>query len=207
MKCKHRHTWYADSRRRSAYMLGLTLIELMVALIIFAILGVLSYRAVSAATDRQVQLAKDFQRWRDITRFLHMTESDILQVVVRPPAPTSSAQPSVMVVPTTDRTQSGLGLLTLDGTSGAVRRRGYWFDGGRIMLMRWPGAETGSAPLRDSVLEEVTALRVSVLGADGQKSDTWPPGETVATTALPVAIEIELELPDAGTIRRLFALR
>lgn len=188
-------------------MRGLTLIELMVALTIFAILGVLSYRAVSAATDRQVQLAKEFQRWRDITRFLQMTESDALQVVVRPSASTKPAQPSVAIVPTTDRTLSRLSLLTLDGTSGAVRRRGYWLDGGRIMLLRWPGAGTDSVPLRDTVLEDVTALRVSAVGVDGQKSNAWPPGGTVATTALPAAIEIELELPDAGTIRRLFALR
>jgi general secretion pathway protein J len=184
---------------------GLTLIELMVALTIFAILGVLSYRAVSAATDRQGQLAREFQRWRDIARFLHMTESDILQVVVRPPAQTKPAQPSIMVVPKTDNTQSGLDLLTLDGTSGAVRRRGYWLDGGCVMLTRWSGVEL--APVRDIVLEDVMALRISAVGPDGQKSNTWPPNGAATTTGLPAAIEIELELPDAGTIRRLFALR
>jgi general secretion pathway protein J len=187
-------------------MLGVTLVELMIALAILAILGVLSYRAVSAAADRQLQLAREFQRWRDITRFMHMTESDVFQVAARP-AGAKSVPPSIVIARTTDGLQSRLSLLMLDGTSGSVRRRGYWPDNGRIVLLRWFDIEPGSEPQRDTVLEGVTALRVSALGVDGQRSDIWPPGGTTANMALPAAIELELELPDVGTLRRLYAIR
>jgi general secretion pathway protein J len=55
------------------------------------------------------------------------------------------------------------------------------------------------------VLENVTSLRVNAIGSDGQRSSVWPTNAAAGST-LPVAIDIELELPDAGTIRRLFVL-
>jgi general secretion pathway protein J len=184
---------------------GLTLIELLVALTIFAILGAMSYRAVSAAADRQSQLSEGFQRWRNISRFWQMTEVDVLQAVVRPGVVPKAAPPSFVIESATDKTKSGLSVLTVDGASGSVRRRGYWLDSGQIVLFRWPAADSSSLPLRDVVLENVTSLRVSAIGSDGQRSSVWPPNAAAGST-LPVAIDIELELPDAGTIHRLFVL-
>lgn len=184
---------------------GLTLIELLVALTIFAILGAMSYRAVSAAADRQSQLSDGFQRWRNISRFWQMAEVDVLQAVVRPGVVPNGTPPSFVIESATDKTKSGFGVLTVDGASGSVRRRGYWLDGGQIVLFRWPAADSSSLPLRDVVLENVTSFRVSAIDSDGQRSSVWPTNAAAGST-LPVAIDIELELPDAGTIRRLFVL-
>jgi general secretion pathway protein J len=187
---------------------GLTLIELLVALTIFSILGAMSYRAVSAATDRQSQLSEGFQRWRDISRFMQMAEVDMLQVVTRPSLVPNSAQPSIVIDVATDTTKSGLSVLTVDGASGSVRRRGYWLEDNRIVLVRWPALGTDSSvlPLRDVVLENVTTLTVTAIGPDGQRSPVWP-SKVVGGGTLPMAIDIELGLPDAGTIHRLFVLR
>jgi general secretion pathway protein J len=187
---------------------GLTLIELLVALTIFSILGAMSYRAVSAATDRQSQLSEGFQRWRDISRFMQMTEVDMLQAVARPSAVPNTAQPSIVIDTASDTTKSGLSVLTLDGATGSVRRRGYWLEENRIVLIRWPvlGADSSVLPFRDVVLDNVTSFAVTAIGSDGQKSSVWPT-KVAGNSALPVAIDVELGLPDAGTIHRLFVLR
>ena len=66
---------------------GLTLIELMVALAIFSVLGVLSFRAIDAATVSRDRLANESRRWQEITRFLQLAETQLLQIVARPAVP------------------------------------------------------------------------------------------------------------------------
>ncbi len=185
-------------------MRGVTLIELMIALTILAVLGVLSYRAVSAATDRESQLSSEFRRWHDIARFFGMAEADLLQIVERPGGTEVGA--AVEIAKATDASPVTLTLLRLDGSNGNVQRRSYLLEGGRVILVRWPGSST-SSPSRDAVLEDVADLRFTALGADGSRHDRWPAGGSASPGAFPAAIEIELELKDAGTLRRLFALR
>jgi general secretion pathway protein J len=185
-------------------MLGLTLIELMVALGLFAVLGVLSYRAVSAAAEGRQHLAADFQRWRDIARLFQIAESDLMQIVARPGAAGSGDRNSLILVQDSAG-GTALSFLKLDGARNSVRRRGYRLDQNRVVLLRWPGVDTLSAPTEDVVLENVTALRISLLTQGGQKATSWP--VDAASGTLPIAVDVELELPDAGTIRRLFALR
>ena len=50
------------------HLRGLTLIELMVALAIFAVLGVLSYRALAEAAHSSTRISESFERWRIIGR-------------------------------------------------------------------------------------------------------------------------------------------
>ncbi len=187
-------------------MSGMTLIELMVALAIFAVLGVVSVRAVTATTESRQRLADALQRWGEITRLLQMTESDLMQIVARPPSPGGANPPSTIVAQPSAGTGSEFSFIRLDGGRNTVRRRGYRLEGDRVVLLRWPGVDMESTPTKDVVLENVKALRISMITAAGRRSAFWPPDPASAGT-LPVAIELELELPDAGTIRRLFALR
>ena len=69
---------------------GLTLIELMVALAIFAVLGVLSYRALAEVSTSRTRLEEGFERWRSIGRAMQRIDTDLLQLV----APATSSSPS-----------------------------------------------------------------------------------------------------------------
>ena len=187
-------------------MSGMTLIELMVALAIFAVLGVICVRVVTATTESRQRLADALQRWGEITRLLQMTESDLMQIVARPASSGGANPPSMIVVQPAAGAATEFSFIKLDGGRNTVRRRGYRLEGDRVVLLRWSGVDMGPAPARDVVLENVKALRVSLITAAGRRSAFWPPDHAAADT-LPAAIELELELPDAGTIRRLFALR
>jgi general secretion pathway protein J len=63
-------------RRRA----GFTLIELMVALGIFMVLGILSYRALSSIIESRDRVGVEQRRWQTVTRFMQRLELDLQQL-------------------------------------------------------------------------------------------------------------------------------
>lgn len=185
---------------------GMTLIELLVALVIFAILGVMGYRATAVAVESRERIAAEMQRWRDIANFLQIVEMDLIQRVERPVAGgvAGSGNPATFQVqPASESIE--FSFLKLDGGGGRPARRGYRFEGGKVSQLRWPGTDEQSEPEAFVVLEKLNALRCTVIAPDGSRHTTWP-DQQLGGTIMPVAVEIEMELPDVGTIRRLIAL-
>lgn len=190
-------------RGRAAGSAGLTLIELMVALAVVAVLGVISYRAVAAAVESRQRLAADYRRWADVTRFVEMFETDMLQIVPRP-SPTGSGV-SIVLTPVAADGGVVLDFIKLDGARASARRVGYRLQGTKLLLLRWPGTDAASVPREDVVLDGVKSLRFAML-ANGQWSVAWPLAPAAAAQ-MPAAIEMNLELADAGKLRRVVALR
>jgi general secretion pathway protein J len=186
---------------------GMTLIEMLVALAIFAVLGIMGYRAASTAMESRQRVVAELQRWRDIANLVQIVEIDLSQYIERPGA-TASGVAAIAngIVLTSADGGSQLSFLKLDGGGGSVRRRGYRLDGQRVLQLRWPGTDAVSSAEPHVVLDKVTALRCAVIGVDGQRYIDWPPRE-VGRTMKPAAVDMELELPDVGTIRRLVVLR
>jgi general secretion pathway protein J len=175
----------------------------MVALAVVAVLGVVSYRAVAAASESRQRLSDEFRRWSDITRFVQMIDTDLLQIAARPSP--SGNDVSLVLSPAGTDGSVELSFLKLDGARGSARRIGYRLDGTQLILLRWPGTDVTSAPTRDVVLDRVKSLHFAML-LNGQWSKQWPPAAGAASQ-LPAAIEMNLELADAGTVRRLVSLR
>lgn len=185
---------------------GLTLIELMVALAIFAVLGVLSYRALAEVSTSRTRLEEGFERWRSIGRAMQRIDADLLQLVApaTSSSPTTSAQASPPLLLT--RTASGgaeLQFLRLDEARG-VRRVGYRLVDGRLDWLRWSGRDAFGEPTVEPLLGNVRNVRWRFL-TGGNRVDAWPPGDRRGT--LPDAVILELELPDHGTLTRFIALR
>jgi general secretion pathway protein J len=191
--------WYAEC--------GLTLIEMLVALAVFAVLGVMGYRATSTAMESRQRVAAELQRWRDIANFVQIIESDLTQVVERPgnvATPSSTTAGALVLKQTGGVTE--LSFLKLDGGGATVRRRGYRIDGQRLVQLRWPGTDAVSIPDAHPILEKVATMRCTILTADGQRYPVWP-DVTGGQQLKPAAVDVELEMLDVGTIRRLVALR
>jgi general secretion pathway protein J len=177
----------------------------MVALAIFAVLGVLSYRALAEVSTSRTRLEEGFERWRSIGRAMQRIDADLLQRSPPPrPAPTTSAQASPPLLLT--RAASGgaeLQLLRLDEARG-VRRVGYRLVDGRLDWLRWSGRDAFGEPTVEPLLGNVRNVRWRFL-TGGNRVDAWPPGDRRGT--LPDAVILELELPDHGTLTRFIALR
>ena len=194
--------------KHAAGQRGLTLIELMVALAIFAILGVLSYRALAEVATSNSRLEENFERWRTISRTLQRIDTDLIQVVA--PARSSEATPgtpqtgAAMIL---GRAANGGGpelqFLRLDGSRG-VRRVGYRLVDGRLDWLRWSSRDAVGEPAVEPLLANVRGLRWRFL-LNNNRIDAWPPGNNAVV--LPDAIILELDLPDVGTLTRMISLR
>ncbi len=208
--------------RTGCHQRGLTLIELMVALAVFAVLGVLSYRAVSEVANSHTRLEASFERWRAINRSIQRIDTDLLQAVSTtgrnpgPPGadgttPGGNPAPAVRTAATAPmlltRAASGGGpefqFLRLDDTRG-VRRVGYRLVDGRLEWLRWSGRDALGDPTVEPLLDNVRGLRWRFLQGNN-RIDAWPPGDTRFT--LPDAVILELDLPDTGVLTRMIALR
>lgn len=186
---------------------GLTLIEMLVALAVFAVLGIMGYRAAAMAMETRQRVATELQRWRDIANFVQIIESDLTQSVDRPGnVVAAGAATSGGLLLRQAGGNSELSFVKLDGGGATVRRRGYRLDGQRLVQLRWPGTDTVSLPEAHPILDRVAALRCTVLAADGQQYPVWPEVKG-GRQIKPAAIDVELEIADVGTIRRLVALR
>ena len=206
--------------RRSAQR-GLTLIELMVALSVFAVLGVLSYRALSEVANSHTRLEASFERWRAINRSIQRIDADLLQAVSttgrNPGQPgRDGTTPGGNPIPTVRTTTAAPMLLTraasggpefqflrLDDTRG-VRRVGYRLVDGRLEWLRWSGRDALGAPDVEPLLDQVRGVRWRFL-LNNNRLDAWPPGDTRVT--LPDAVILELDLEGTGVLTRVIALR
>jgi general secretion pathway protein J len=194
---KSQPSWYAEC--------GLTLIEMLVALAVFAVLGVMGYRATATAMETRQRVATEMQRWRDIANFVQIIESDLTQYVERPGnVGTGSSATAGTLLLTQTNGATELSFLKLDGGGATVRRRGYRLDGQRLVQLRWPGTDAASIPEAHPILEK--ALHCTVLAADGQRYPVWPDVKS-GQQIKPAAVDVELEISDVGTIRRLVTLR
>ncbi len=207
--------------RRKA--LGLTLIEVMVAIAIFAVLGVLSYRAVSSMIAARDRMEAEYARWRQIARVMQLIDNDLTQLAPRPTGGTVQVQDALTLM--RGGTQTQLMLVRHDGSNGGVETHTWHVDDGTLFLTRQREATTTqnkdksadagnanastsadtSTARNDAMLDRVKALNWRFVTSDGKETDTWPPGANL-NGLLPAAIKMELELDDVGKVTRLFAV-
>ncbi len=200
---------------------GLTLIEVMVAIAIFAVLGVLSYRAVSSMIATRDRMEAEYARWRQIARVMQLIDNDLTQLAPRPTGGTVQVQDALTLM--RGGTQTQLMLVRHDGSNGGVETRTWRVEDGTLFLTRQreatttqnkdkntdAGATSASADTsnarNDAMLDRVKSLNWRFVTSDGKESDTWPPGANL-NGLLPAAIRMELELDDVGKVTRLFAV-
>jgi general secretion pathway protein J len=205
------------------HLRGLTLIELMVALAIFAVLGVLSYRALAEAAHSSTRISESFERWRIIGRVMQRIDSDLIQAVA--PSDTSNQTSSgsganegsstgQSIVNTTNApamqslqggdNQQELRFLRIDSERG-VRRVGFRLENGQLQWLRWDDREGSQNPRITPLMDGVSGLRWRFMYSKNL-STSWPLSSE-RRNLLPDAVILELDLDGVGTLTRTVALR
>ena len=192
---------------------GFTLVELLVAVAIFAIISGFAYRSLNAMLESREALEKESRKWRDVAVFVGRVERDLESVLPRI-ATSSSGTPLSPVSSTLDVLSAGDGLaLTRSGsplqenTLAAPQRIGYRLREGAVERLTWSSVD--AAPRQDAsvvrVMPQVTSLAFRFLGKNGEWRAQWGlPGS--AETQLPAAVEMTLQLASGETIVRLVDL-
>jgi general secretion pathway protein J len=193
---------------------GFTLVEVAVALSIFALLSLLGYRALASLLDAQVQVSNASEHWGRLDRVFARIEGDLRTAVPRPVRFAGTNLPALQLATDAD------GVLRLEFSragpefvadpSSPGQRVAYRFRrataAGALELTYWPGLDVIAADSGRTFLlaDGLAELRIRALGRQGTWLDTWPvPGEQ----ALPAAISLAMRGADGQWLERLFVLR
>ncbi len=192
---------------------GFTLVELLVALAIFAILSGFAYRSLDALLESREALARESGKWRDVAVFVGRVERDLGAVLPRS-ARGASGTTLAPLSSTVDAVGSPAGGLALtrsgsplqENALAAPQRIAYRFGDGRVERLAWASMDAGprEEPSAVAVMSGVRAFSFRFLDARGEWRATW--GLPGASDGLPAAVEMTLDLASGERIVRVVAV-
>lgn len=191
---------------------GFTLVEILVALALLALVAVLAYRGVAALVDGEARLADEARRWRTLDAALARMEADVRQALPRAVRAGATTEPAWIAAVEAHGgsaiafSRAGSEFDAEPGRAG--QRIGYRLRDGALQVVYWPSldrAQPGEAGARTWTLAEgIAGLRIEHLGERGPWVPAWPQTDE---PALPRAVRVQLTLASGESIERWFALR
>jgi len=199
---------------------GFTLLELLVALAVFAIMSIAAYSGLSNVLFTRAAVETENHRLAMTQLAFHRLEQDLEQVIPRSvrdeygepqPALCGNIQDSEALLFTRAGWDNPLGQPRAN-----LQRVAYRLREGRLWRLHWDVLDRGGlAELREiMLLDRVRELRLRFLDQDDAWRNDWPPPADNLSDSerkpkpdlLPRAVEISLTLEDWGEITRLLLL-
>jgi general secretion pathway protein J len=200
--------------RHPAASRGFTLIELMVAVFITAILLSMGYGAVNQAlSDREALNARQ-ERLLAVQTAMRLLTQDFTQLTPRPVRqPIGDGWlPAIIGAPGTDSivTLTRAGWANPAGIQRpALQRVTYILENGALRREHWPvlDATLTTTTLRRELLDKVKSMTLRYMDNSFQWRDQWPQqalaGDATSNLRMrPIAVEVTLELEDFGKLVR-----
>lgn len=201
---------------------GFTLLEILVAVAIFAIVGVLAFGGYSQLTLQSQRLNDAAARTRAIQTAVHRIAQDFASIEPRPMREPlgDGVQPALVA----DSRSDQLAEFTHAGWSNpagvprsTLQRVAYRLEDGKLIRSYWVALDRTLAtePVRSVLLDRVKSVDLRFMTSNRRFTDQWPaaggpgsPGGPAevgmnAARTLPIAVEITIDLEDWGKITRL----
>lgn len=195
---------------------GFSLIELLVALVVFAAMAAAAYGGLAQIARARAALAAQQDRFSAVTRAVSSLERDLRQAVSRPVLGNSGERLNALAGAPDSIELSHLGFANPRAERRSnVERVVYAIDDHALKRGRYAVLDRApdSAPATRLLLDRVETLSFRYLGCDGAWRDLWPPsewpcgtGSGLPETWLPLAVEFRFVLGDFGEIRRTIEL-
>jgi general secretion pathway protein J len=195
---------------------GFTLLELMMAIGIFAVVSAIAYGSLSRLLNDSARLESEHAFWRGLSLTFTRMEEDFARARPRSvrdaignPLPAFRGQPTdtrATGAPSVEFTRGGV--LTLDTSARSdLQRIGYRLtDDGELKKIVWPVLDQGpqSTPRESPLLSQVEEFHIRFFSATGAWLDQWP--VQGINEVLPRGVEIRLTLTGRGEFTRLFLI-
>lgn len=198
---------------------GFTLLELLVALAVFAIMATAAYSGLRSVLFTRAAVEEQNHRLAAVQLAVFRLEQDVEQAIPRGIRDEyGDPQPALRGGDLLDEAL----ILTRVGwdnplgqSRATLQRVAYRLQEGRLWRLYWDVLDRSGpmAPHETLLLEQVRGFRVRFLDQDQQWRNDWPPPVTDRTSDQPPnpnlpprAVEITLTLEDWGVITRLFPL-
>ena len=206
----------AERGRTASAEGGFTLLELLLALAITALIGAASYAALDGVNRSRLAFDAKAQQLGSLQRFFNVFGTDVRQAAGFASRGVDGEREAAFAV--SDGADAAL-VLNRRGWHNPLRtprselqRVYYRFDGDSVVRGYWQALDrVASTPSRERVLlTGVKSMRVRVLPAAQLASiergwvERWPPANE--DEQRPAAVEIALELDNLGGITRIYEL-
>jgi general secretion pathway protein J len=216
-------------RRISPFVRGFTLLELLVAIGVFALFSTMAYGGLMQILESRDRVDAERTYWTGLARAFLRIEDDLLHARERSvrsvsgtPLPALQGQPTdtrAVADPPLEFTRGGV--LTLsEGARSDLQRVAYKFEDGKLWRLTWPVLDRAptTKPQETVLLEDVEDFQARFFGgvpvagapaaapvaaAPPSAQATWPPTGG-SLTALPQAVELTIKLRGRGELKRVF---
>ncbi len=189
---------------------GFTLLEVLVALAIFAVASMIAYRGLDAVTSTKSALDQEIRFWRELGLVFDRMENDFLQSVAHPLAGGQDVlMPPVRGGSNTSGNAFFVELARQDGNRSPIQIL-YYCEHGELTLGISPirpqeRAESANAVSDQAqithMLRSIERCEVAFLNAGNAWLSDWPGEQSLAK---PQAIRIRLAFPGRGQFERVF---
>ncbi|SMC25797.1 general secretion pathway protein J [Andreprevotia lacus DSM 23236] len=191
---------------------GFTLLEVLIALTVFAILTLVAYQGLSRIADTKLRLDEEAQRWRSLSLVLDRFEEDATQVINRPWRDTGGTLQAA-VLGGAEAANAGQPVLELVrvGRDRDPYHVAYRLKDGRLEMLQWDSLDLAprAEPQAYVLMPDVERFAVWFLDADNTWQANWPyrqPGGKVASLTPPRGIKVQLTRKGEPMVERIYAL-
>lgn len=186
---------------------GFTLVELLVALAIFALISVAGVTLLRSGSHTQIAVKNRLEQYSRTNRLYNAMEGDLAQAVVRPVRDQAGAP--VPAFTEGDATAPGAlfsfvraGWSNYDEAPRAgLQRIAYALDGGALKRLSWPMLDGAAASDAATLVENVSAAQLQFRDEKGDWRGDWTATDA---DALPRALELRLTIQGKPEQRMLF---
>lgn len=196
---------------------GFTLLELLIASIIFAIMAVMAYGGLANVMDNSKASQTALKRLQQIQQSVSVLNRDLLQILPRAVRDEyGNVQPALSAGNNIDNlvefTRGGR-VNPANLLRSTLLRVAYRFDDEKLLRLQWPQLDNapGIEAKQTTLIDDVENVSIRFLDQNGEWQEQWPPlnsdgGTNAGNSTGPTAIEVVLQLNDWGEIRRLYAM-
>lgn len=196
---------------------GFTLLELLIASIVFAIMAIMAYGGLDNVMDNSKSSQQALSRLQQLQQSISIINRDFSQLIPRAVRDEyGNAVPALSAGENIDNIIE----FTRGGRSNPANllrstlvRVAYQFDDEKLVRLQWPQLDNapGTEARKTTLIDNMEDVTVRFLDQNAEWQEEWPPlntstGSSGGNTAELVAIEIVLQLTDWGDIRRLYAM-
>ncbi|AXE29187.1 hypothetical protein DK842_04205 [Chromobacterium phragmitis] len=186
---------------------GMTLLEILVAMSLLAILSVMGYKAFGSLLIARERLMQTGEQWVDVARAFRRLESDLSGL--QPPANAADQQQgltlgaSSLVLQPDGKGQSLMLEMVSARYPGGMERIVYQSGAGGVS---WSAGAAGQgSPIAYALLGAGMRADWRVLLNDGSWQTAWPMGDA-AQGRVPRALEMRVMMPGKQQARRIWVL-
>ncbi len=196
---------------------GFTLLELLIASIIFAIMAIMAYGGLSNVMDNSKSSERALKRLQQIQQSISVISRDFIQLVPRAIRDEyGNTQPALIAGTNIDNliefTRGGR-VNPANLLRSTLLRVAYQFDDEKLVRLQWPHLDRapGIKVKKTTLIDNLDEVSIRFPDQKGKWQEQWPPLNSATASSGGIsaklyAIEIILKLNDWGEIRRLYAM-